>query len=70
MPNVIHNLPIADILSEIHRQVTLPTFWISDISTNFLTNQLTVTFYKMGRHSECYSRMVEKQLVITAGKLY
>jgi len=54
---------MRDILSKI----TLPTNWFSDITSNNLMNQYTLTFYNMGRHEECYSRMVEKQLVITAG---
>jgi len=54
-------------MHDIRSKITLPTNWLSDITLNNLTNQSTLTFYKMGHHDECYSRMVEKQLVITAG---
>lgn len=65
MPNINHELLIHNILSKI----TLPKNWLSDITSNNLKNQYSITFYKMGTH-EYYFRVVEKQLIITAGNLH
>lgn len=47
-----------------YQQVKRLANWFSDIKTNALTNQLTVTLYIIERHIVCSSRMIEKQIFV------
>jgi len=59
----------SDILLEISSTIKLPANWFSDITTNPVNKERTLTFFIMGQYNENYQRIVEKQLVLSSGIL-
>lgn len=49
--------------------VQLPPMWFQDISVNESNKKLTISYFKLGRYNSNYQRTLEKQLIITQGKV-
>jgi len=43
--------------------------WFQDISVNESNKKLTISYFKLGRYNSNYQRTLEKQFIITQGKV-
>jgi len=43
--------------------------WFQDISVNESNKKLTISYFKLGRYNSNFQRTLEKQLIITQGKV-